>query len=164
MPYTIIGDRNWSDYEVRADIYLDDGGWAGVMGRLNDTGSGYGCAPKGYYVRLAADGVCSLYVSTQAPAAVAGNLLATGKVGGVAGRQWHNVKLRFSGTTITAFVDGVQVLHASDAAYPRGMAGLITGGDADSRNTAYFDNLSINAVGAAPAVPPVLAPDQLPMY
>ena len=159
MPYTIIGDRNWSDYEVRADIYLDDGGWAGVMGRLNDTGSGYGCAPKGYYVRLAADGACSLYVVTQDPAAVAGNVLATGRVGGVAGRQWHNVKLRFAGTTITAFVDGVQVLHASDAAYPRGMAGLITGGDADSRNTAYFDNLSI-----APAVPTVFAPDQLPMY
>jgi galactosylceramidase len=164
MPYTIIGDRNWSDYEVSADIYLDDGGWAGVMGRVNDTGTGYGCIPKGYYMRLAADGACSLYVATQDPGAVAGNVLATGKVSGVAGRQWHNVSLRFVGTTITAFVDGVQVLHASDATYPRGMAGLITGGDADSRNTACFDNLSINAVGAGPVKPTVFAADQLPMY
>jgi len=164
MPYTIIGDRNWSDYEVSADVYLDDGGWAGVMGRLNDTGTGYGCAPKGYYMRLAADGTCALYVSTQTPSAIAGNLLATGKAGSVAGRQWRNAKLRFSGATITAFVDGVQVLYASDATYPRGMAGLITGGDADSRNTACFDNLSINTVGAASPEPTVFGPDQLPMY
>ena len=164
MPYTIIGDRNWSDYEVSADVYLDDGGWAGVMGRVNDTGSGYGCIPKGYYLRFAADGGCSLYVATQEPSAVAGNLLATGKVGGVAGRQWHNVKLRFSGTTITAWVDGVQVLHANDGTYPRGMAGLITGGDADSRNTACFDNFLVNAVGAAPPKVTVFAADQLPMY
>ncbi len=49
MPYTIIGDRDWKDYEVSADIYLDGGGWAGVMGRINGTGNGWGCNPKGYY-------------------------------------------------------------------------------------------------------------------
>jgi hypothetical protein len=75
MPYTIVGDRTWSDHDVSADVYLDDGGWAGVMGRVNDTGTGSGCVPKGYYVRLAADGACSLYVSTQAPIAIAGSLL-----------------------------------------------------------------------------------------
>jgi galactosylceramidase len=47
MPYTIIGDEHWQDYEVSADIYLDNGGWAGVMGRVNNVGDGYGCAPKG---------------------------------------------------------------------------------------------------------------------
>jgi galactosylceramidase len=46
MPYTILGDQNWKDYEVSADIYLDNGGWAGVMGRVNNVGSGYGCVPK----------------------------------------------------------------------------------------------------------------------
>ena len=52
--------ENWQDYEVSADIYLDDGGWAGVMGRVNNVGNGYGCVPKGYYLRLAADGNCAL--------------------------------------------------------------------------------------------------------
>ena len=41
MPYTIIGDREWTDYEVSADIYLDGGGSAGVMGRVNNVGGGY---------------------------------------------------------------------------------------------------------------------------
>jgi galactosylceramidase len=35
MPYTIIGDEHWQDYEVSADVYLDDGGWAGLMGRVD---------------------------------------------------------------------------------------------------------------------------------
>ena len=43
MPYTIIGDRDWKDYEVAVDLMLDGGGWAGVMGRIGGTGSGWGC-------------------------------------------------------------------------------------------------------------------------
>ena len=164
MPYTIVGDRAWSDYEVSADVYLDDGGWAGVMGRVNDTGTGYGCAPKGYYVRLAADGGCSLYVSTQAPSAVAGNLLATGRVSGIAGRQWHNLKLRLSGTTLKVLVDGIQVLYANDATYRRGMAGLVTGGEADARNTACFSDLCVNAVGAPAPAPTVVELQRRPLY
>ena len=39
---------------------LDDGGWAGVMGRVHNVGDGYGCAPKGYYLRLSVDGAYAL--------------------------------------------------------------------------------------------------------
>jgi hypothetical protein len=109
---------------------------------------GYGCVPKGYYLRLAADGSCALFAATQERNAGAGKQLATGQAANIAGQQWHNVKLQFSGTTITGFVDGVQVLTATDSLYPAGMAGLITG-DVRDRNTALFDNLLINAVGAA---------------
>jgi galactosylceramidase len=65
MPYTILGDEQWTDYEVSADVCLDEGGWAGLLGRVNNTGNGYGCNPKGYYLRVDADGHCSLYASTQ---------------------------------------------------------------------------------------------------
>jgi len=163
-PYTILGDKNWGDYEVSADVYLDNGGWAGVMGRVNNTGSGWGCIPKGYYLRLASDGSCSLYAATQEDDLPAGRLLAVGTAAGVAGKQWHNVKLRFAGSTLTGFVDGVQVLLANDMRYPRGMAGLVTGGDHDVRNTACFRELQINAVGAPPPPPTQFAPSQLPMY
>ena len=49
-PYTIIGDSAWTDYEVSVDVYLNPGDEAGVMGRINDVGSGYGFIPKGYYL------------------------------------------------------------------------------------------------------------------
>jgi hypothetical protein len=43
------------------------------------------------------------------------------------------------------------------------MAGLITG-DIKTRNTAFFDNLLINAVGAATPKPTVFAKNQSPIY
>ncbi len=58
MPYTILGDPEWTDYEVSADILLDFAGWAGVMGRVSNTGNGWDCDPDGYYARLYPDGGC----------------------------------------------------------------------------------------------------------
>jgi galactosylceramidase len=183
MPYTIIGDEHWQDYEVSADVYLDNGGWAGVMGRVNNVGDGYGCAPKGYYLRLAADGSCVLVTISgkagevelgdkehQARLLAAGNSgekgekqMAAGTAANVAGNQWHNVKLQFSGSTITGFVDGAQVLSVTNNLYSRGMAGLVTG-DNKTRNTACFDNLLVNAVGAATPMPTVFTKNQPPIY
>jgi galactosylceramidase len=172
MPYTILGDKNWKDYEVSVDVYLDNGGWAGVMGRVSNTGSGYGCNPKGYYLRLAEDGTCSLYVATQAQArargagapSAAGTQLATGKAANVAANKWHNLKLQFSGSTLTGFVDGAQVLAATDTALAGGMAGLVTGGENDARNTALFDNLIIKPVNDPAPKPTVFAQDSNPIY
>ena len=163
MPYTIIGDEHWQDYEVSADVLLDGGGWAGVMGRVNNVGTGYGCTPKGYYLRLTADGHCALYATTQAKNETDGNQLAAGMVSHVAGNQWHNVKLQFSGPILSGFVDGARVLSVTNNLYSRGMAGLVTG-DSKTRNTACFDNLLINAVGAATPKPTKFAREQLPIY
>ena len=78
-------------------------------------------------------------------------------------KQWHNVELQFVGTTITGFVDGAQVLTATNNAFSHGMADLVTG-DSLTRNTACFDNLLINTVGAATPKPTVFAKQQLPIY
>jgi galactosylceramidase len=184
MPYTIIGDEHWQDYEVSADIFLDDGGWAGVMGRVNNVGDGYGCAPKGYYLRLAADGAYALVAINgkagevdlgdkehQAALLAAGNSsgergekqMVSGTIQNFATNQWHNVKLQFAGDIITGFVDGAQVLSATNNLFSHGMAGLVTG-DAKTRNTACFDNLLVNAVGAATPKPTAFAKNQSPIY
>jgi galactosylceramidase len=84
-------------------------------------------------------------------------------VSNVAGNQWHNVKLQFSGEMITGFIDGAQVLSTTNNLYSHGMAGLVTGGH-KTRNTACFDNLLINAVGAATPKPAVFAKNQSPIY
>ena len=89
--------------------------------------------------------------------------MAAGTAANVAGNQWHNVKLQFSGSTITGFVDGAQVLSVTNNLYSRGMAGLVTG-DNKTRNTACFDNLLVNAVGAATPMPTVFTKNQPPIY
>jgi galactosylceramidase len=64
-PYTILGDEQWTDYEVSADIFFDDGGWAGVMGRVNQTGDGWNGDPEGYYARLDANGACAIFLASR---------------------------------------------------------------------------------------------------
>jgi galactosylceramidase len=146
MPYTILGDDAWQDYEVSADIYLDNGGAAGVMGRINNVGTGYGCVPKGYYLSLSADGTCSLFISTQKENEVVGVKLAYAAVPGFSASQWHNIKLQFSGDVITGLVDKKKVLSVTNSVYSKGMAGMMTGTDPKLRNTAFFDNLLINSL------------------
>jgi galactosylceramidase len=150
---------------------------------VNNVGDGYGCAPKAYYLRLAAEGAYALVaINGKAGEVELGDkehqamLLAAGQSGERGEKQifggalkdfdagkWHNVKLRFSGDKITGFVDGVQVLAATSDLYAHGMAGLVTG-DTEARNTACFDNVLVNAVGAAVPAPTVFAGNQKPIY
>ncbi|MEO5591939.1 MAG: hypothetical protein ABIR15_15780 [Chitinophagaceae bacterium] len=163
MPYTIVGDDGWQDYEVSADIYMDNGGAAGVMGRINNVGGGYGCVPKGYYFNVGADGTCSLFISTQKKNEDIGDKLAGATIPNFLADKWHNVKLQFSGDTISSFVDNVKILSVQNNVYPKGMAGLMTGTVPKLRNTAFFDNLLINTVnGTLPK--PVLFENISPIY
>lgn len=164
MPYTIIGNPAWTNYEVSADIYLDDGGWAGVMGRISSTGSGYGCNPKGYYLRLCADGQCALWRAAQTKNGAPGVQLAAGGMDGFNSNQWHNVELQFVGSTINGLIDHKKVLTAKDGTYDKGMAGLVTGGENDARSTALFDNLIINPVNGDTPKPTRFPQDSYPMY
>jgi galactosylceramidase len=187
-PYTIIGDERWQDYEVSADVLLESGGWAGVMGRVNNVGDGYGCTPKGYYFRLGADGTYAVIAINgkagemdlgdkehQAALKADGNptgergerQITAGAIKDFDPQQWHNVKLQMAGNTISGFVDGAMVLSTTNTMHSHGMAGLVTGEIEDNnktRCTAYFDNLLINTVGGPAPSPELFKKEQTPIY
>jgi galactosylceramidase len=146
MPYTILGDEGWPDYEVSADVYLDQAEAAAVMGRINHVGTGYGSVPKGYFLELGHDGECRLVVirgPKDKDNPVGGEkVLGSARIPGIHAKEWHKLKLRFNGSTITGFVDGKTVLRATDTLYTRGMVGLMTGGG-KKLSMSYFDNLLI---------------------
>ena len=182
-PYTILGDDQWQDYEVSADVWLNPEDTAGVMGRVNHVGTGYGFIPKGYYLQLGADGECRLVVVRGKPdkKKLVGDaeqqaLIKAAKDGAEGGEKvlatirlpdfkpgaWHNLTLRFQGSKLTGLVDGMVAVSASDELYPRGMAGLIAGAG-KKLSTPYFDNLAIKPPEAPPPAPsPALK--RLPMY
>ena len=163
MPYTVLGDANWTDYDVSADVYFDDGGWAGVMGRVGRTGDGWNGNPDGYYARLYPDGGTALYVASHDFRGSHDRQLAVGQVDRWAADRWHNLKLRFTGVTVAVLVDGQMVLSAHDDRHAHGMAGLVCGGEGSARNTALFDNLLVCRVnGTAPAT--ATAVPARPMY
>ena len=162
--YTILGDSSWRDYEVAADIKLNPGDDAGVMGRICDVGSGYGFIPKGYYLQLNDSGRCQLVVvrgkvdkkklvgdAEQQAKIKAMNddseggekILAAVQIEGVTAGTWHNLKLRFRGMQIEGFVDGRKVLSVADGLYAHGMAGLLAVKFKDKVSTPYFDNVEI---------------------
>lgn len=163
LPHTIIGDERWQDYEVSADVYLDHGGWAGVMGRISAAGNFNSGFPTGYYLRLAENGSCALFAVGDPKGKSDGEQLAASPAANLAGHQWHNVKLQFSGNRLSGLVDGIRVLSITNNLYTHGMAGLIAG-NSQARNTAYFDNLLINSVGGKTPMPTMFPPKQQPIY
>ena len=155
----------WKDYEVSADVYLNPGDEAGLMGRLCDVGSGYGIWAKGYYLKLDDQGKCTLVLTRGKPnpkeligdaeqqAAILARkdveiggeyTLATATVAGLSACQWHNLRLRFEGDWITGCVDGREVVKAQSDHYTHGMAGLLAPLQEKKVSTPYFDNLRVS--------------------
>jgi galactosylceramidase len=185
LPYTILGDRDWGDYEVGCDVWLSPGDTAAVMGRVNHVGTGWGFIPKGYFLELADGGRCRLVAirGKKDPKAITGDaeqqaLIRAGRFDGEGGElvlgeaavpavkagRWIKVALRFEGATITGLVDGKVVLTAQSPLYERGMAGLLAGGDKTRLSMPYFDNLLIKPVGARTPKPATAGRGQTPIY
>ena len=130
-PYTLIGSAHWRNYEVAVDACIEDSGYVSLGGRV--MASLQNAQPaKGYRMELTADGKWRLCGFT--------NLLAQGRASIRAG-EWHNLKLRFSGSRISGLIDGVEVAAVFDSACRRGMAALGTGW-----NCAMFDNFSVRPI------------------
>ena len=182
--YTIIGDAGWQDYEISADIYLNPGDEAGVMGRICDVGSGYGIWAKGYYLKMDDHGKVTLILSrgkrnqkeligdkeqqaiilARKDVEIGGEYtLAEAVAGNVSALEWHNLKLRFMGDQITGYVDGVEVVQATSDHYGKGMAGLIAPLKEHRISTPYFDNLKIMPIGRTQATQTVV-PQIPPLY
>lgn len=184
QPYTIVGDDKWADYEVSVDVNLNAGDAASVMGRVNHVGTGYGFIPKGYFLELRDDGRCRLVVvrgkaekkklvgdAEQQALIKAANDASEGgekelgavQVAGISANQWHRLTLRFAGTSITGFVDGRQVLSATDSLYARGMAGLLARAG-KKLSTPYYDNVAIKPLNAPASAPTHTVKAPVPLY
>ncbi len=182
--YTILGDAGWQDYEVSADVYLNPGDEAGVMGRICDVGSGYGIWAKGYYLKTDDRGKVTLILTrgkrdqkeligdkeqqaiilARKDVEIGGEYtLAEAVVAGISALEWHNLKLCFQGDQITGYVDGIEVVQATSDHYGKGMAGLIAPLKEHSVSTPYFDNLRITPIGRTQATPTVVPAIQ-PLY
>lgn len=182
--YTILGDAGWKDYEISADIYLNPGDEAGVMGRLCDVGSGYGIWAKGYYLKLDDTGHSTLILTrgkrnqkeligdkeqqalilARKDVEIGGEYtLAEADVKGISACQWHNLKLRFDGDQIIGYIDGVEVVRATSDHYGKGMAGLIAPLHERSVSTPYFDNVCITPLGRTQATSTSI-PTMQPLY
>ncbi len=136
QPYATIGNPDWSDYDVTADVLIEKkGGFAFVLGRVGKISGPADSVPDGY--RLVLNNAASqwrLYAAS--------DLLASGPAN-AANNTWHNLRLAMQGVSLRCYVDGALVTNYIDSTFINGMAGI--GCD---RRGAEFDNFALSEVHA----------------
>jgi hypothetical protein len=142
-PYALLGDVGWSNYKVSSDVLLESAGYAEVIGRASWQHSFGPAGLDAYYLRVSNTGAWSLLRNTVDNTMTT---LRSGTVSALGTNTWHNVALTFSGTTLTAQLDGVTLATLTDSTWSVGQIGLGT----SQGETAQFDNLSITAVAGPP--------------
>jgi galactosylceramidase len=127
LPYTVMGDERWRDYQVEVDTYLDGPGEAAIYGRITNV-STKDEPPAGYWLSIDRDG--NWRINRQAEVLKVGKTALTG--------AWQRLGVRFTGDQITAMINGKTLGTVTDGKYRNGLAGLGCGW-----RKAYFDNFSV---------------------
>jgi hypothetical protein len=135
-PYTLLGDLSWTNYTVSSDVMLEKTGYAELIGRASAYPFQSPANLNGYYLRVTNTGSWSILSNNSS-----GNLrtLASGTVAALGTGRWHTLALTFSGSSITAVIDGATVGSANDSTWGSGQVGYGTGQGV----TVQFDNLAI---------------------
>ena len=139
-PYALLGNVAWNNYAVSADALLEKPGYVSLIGRAGGQDTGNQAALNAYHFRVSDTGAWSiLRTSTSAQVTT----LRSGTTAALGTNRWHSLSLGFSGSTITASVDGTVVGTVTDSTLSAGQAGLGT----SQGETAQFDNLVISGSG-----------------
>lgn len=138
--FTEFGDLNWQNYDYSADTLIENSGSVSIYGRIGRALSGGNVNDyKGYRLSIYDNGSWYLCYGDPYSYETGGDaVLASGTISGFSANTWHNLKLSFLGTAITAYVDSNQIASVSDSHSRSGMAGLGSGW-----NNAQFDNVNV---------------------
>ena len=145
-PYALAGDTTWSNYSVASDVLLERPGYAEVIGRATWQHSFGPAGLDAYYLRVTDAGAWSLLRNDTSNSMTT---LRSGSVAALGTNRWHTIALTFSGTTISAAIDGAQVASLTDSTWTAGQVGYGT----SQGETAQFDNLRVTAVAGPPPPP-----------
>src|SRR5450755_1519896 len=145
-PFTIGGSPNWTNYTVSADALIAQAGSVQLIGRAGSQVGYYPPAASGYYLQLSNTGAWQVVRSNSSGTLTT---LTSGTVAAPGTGTWQHLALTFSGSTISAAINGTTVGTVTDSGYASGMAGFGTSG----YQTDQFDNLSVTGGSTAPTGP-----------
>ncbi|MEV4636968.1 RICIN domain-containing protein [Actinoplanes sp. NPDC049548] len=143
--YTLIGDPSWANYTVSTEVTMQQAGTVTLLGRA-DTQLRPQNRQAAYQLRISNTGTWSISKHTTTNADVT---LASGTRPALGLNTWHKLQLGFSGTQITAGLDGTTLGSVNDGSYSTGQVGLGVVG----YQTDQFDNLTVTP-NAGPPPPP----------
>ncbi|MEU4218533.1 ricin-type beta-trefoil lectin domain protein [Actinoplanes sp. NPDC026623] len=140
--FTLIGDPSWYNYTVGVDVNMQQAGTVTLLGRANTQ-----LRPQNrqaaYQLRIGNTGAWSI---TRHTTSNTDTTLASGTRPALGLNTWHNIRLGFTGTQITAVLDGTTLGTVNDGSYATGQAGLGVVG----YQTDQFDNLTITQNAGPP--------------
>ncbi|MEU4423435.1 pectate lyase [Actinoplanes sp. NPDC024001] len=143
----LAGSTGWTDYTVQARVrpiaYAAADRTVGIAARATSTSQYYALV-------LTGGGTAQLQRVSGGTATV----LGTAATGGATG-SWRVLALSVRGATLTGFVDGAQVLQATDATFGSGRIGLVTGYASASYDDVVVDT---TAPGPGPSPSPTTPP------
>ena len=122
-PYTVIGDQQWSDYALSANVRIDRGD-VELGGRFGDQNK------LSYRWILAKEGTWKLNYQEKT--------LASGAIKDFGPDRWHTMKIVLRGATIGGYVDGQLLAEVQNSTRSNGMAYLASTYDGN-----LFDNVNI---------------------
>ncbi|WP_053851543.1 ricin-type beta-trefoil lectin domain protein [Streptomyces sp. NRRL B-24085] len=135
-PHALLGDVGWGNYTVSSDVLLEQSGYVELIGRAGSHDYDRTGGQNAYRLRVSDTGAWSILNSNTNGTV---STLARGRTAALGTNRWHSLALTFSGTTITAVVDGATVGSVNDGTWAAGQIGYGT----SQGETAQFDNLSI---------------------
>jgi O-glycosyl hydrolase len=139
-PYALLGNVAWNNYTVSADALLEKAGYVELIGRAGGQDTGNQAALNAYYLRVSDTGAWSVLRNNTSQQVTT---LRSGTTAALGTNRWHTLALGFSGSTITASVDGTVIGTATDTTFGAGQVGLAT----SQGETAQFDNLAVSGSG-----------------
>jgi hypothetical protein len=146
-PYALVGDTGWSNYRVASDVLLEQSGYAELIGRATWQHSFGPAGLDAYYLRVWDSGQWSVLRNNTDNAITT---LRGGAVAALGTNRWHTIALTFSGSTLSASIDGATVASLTDSTWAVGQVGYGT----SQGETAQLDNLAVSAVAGPP--PPLI--------
>ncbi len=136
-PTTTLGDTEWADYSVSADVKLEPQdsktNYAGIGLRSVGTCNGVASSNKsGYWIKIAYNGTYSCLK--------ANTVISEGEIRGFDVSKWYNLKISAVGNQIVFYVNNTAIFGYTDTDNPylSGRAGFQSG-----YYTSEFDNLKI---------------------
>ncbi|MGW5353558.1 NPCBM/NEW2 domain-containing protein, partial [Streptomyces sp. NPDC004031] len=149
--FTLVGDPTWTDYSFTSDVELAKPGTVELIGRAG-TQNRPQSHQQGYYFQISDTGAWTLLRSDADGHRTVLSRSATAPLGT---GTWHRLGLSFSGSTITASVDGHDIGTVHDSTYAAGQGGLgLTSYVTDQFDNVAFTNLRAQSPSAALTVTP----------
>lgn len=131
LPVSLIGDADWTNYRVDAEVFFPAPAEAILLGRVGKQEQQSG-EIVGYQLHLREDGQWKLTRGNR-------QLLASGNVTLPAG-AWHSLSLEFRGAQIQPSINQKKLTIVRDASCPQGLAGIGVAG----WQKIQFDDFSVH--------------------